>query len=116
MSHFFHILCIITCWIYLLDLTEGVGRGLSASEGATLRIPACPTGKVIAIEETYYVGGCGCRCNPAKNPTFLLSMMRAKCEGYTDCTVVIEAGLFGDPCPGISKTLGMVYNCVKPYF
>jgi len=80
---------------------------------------SCPEGSVVNIHEATYgrlsedicpftqpkVPAGGCR---AVNS---LSLVRAKCNNHRSCSLDALDSVFGDPCPGTSKYLNVVYSC-----
>ena len=42
-----------------------------------------------------------------------LSILNGECNGQTECTVNVNDGVFGDPCPGKHKYLEVTYSCYQ---
>ncbi|XP_062391413.1 rhamnose-binding lectin-like isoform X2 [Sardina pilchardus] len=43
-----------------------------------------------------------------------LSVVRERCEGRVQCTIIVSNAFFSNPCPGTHKYLDVTYSCVPP--
>ena len=84
-----------------------------ANENSTVTL-SCSPGLVGSIMYASYGNGLGTcpnfvlgDCNSANS----LSIISAACLGSASCTVNATITTFGDPCPGVSKKLMVVYEC-----
>ncbi len=44
-------------------------------------------------------------------PAALCSIVAAACLGEPECAVLASNDVFGDPCPGATKSLTFTYRC-----
>ena len=95
----------------------------------------CMDNEVINLSEANYgrtIKGGVCHCkegtsidagNCPTNPVWsnvdncfsssTLSILNNACNGKKECTVNVNNGMFGDPCPGIHKYLEVKYSCYE---
>nr|AIG56503.1 secreted protein [Achlya hypogyna] len=50
--------------------------------------------------------------NPSCNAPSAASTVNGECLGNNNCTITASSGVFGDPCPGTAKFLGVTAKCV----
>jgi len=91
-----------------LNICEGGESQLSCPEGSVVNIQEASFGRLsseICQKGVYELPKGGCRANNS------LSLARAKCNNHQSCSLSAFPSLFGNPCPGTSKYLNVIYSC-----
>merc|ERR1712096_242453 len=80
----------------------------SGCERTTMQLN-CPRGKGLDIIRALYTkpGDNKCKNNPNKDKTVVISI----CEEKQGCAIPVTNAVFGDPCPGVKKTLSVYWKC-----
>ena len=60
---------------------------------------------------------------PVEKPTKSCSIMqnhddvvKKNCNGRQVCPMVVSTDVFGDPCPGVTKYMSVIYACGRLHF
>lgn len=77
---------------------------------------ACPTGQRIArVSFASYglpAGSCGTfQVNKSCNSANSASLVSTSCVGLANCSIAASNSIFGDPCPGATKSLAVQVEC-----
>ena len=111
----------VTLLVVLGSLSAVVGTGRQQAlgcEGSHLSL-SCPAGQTLRILRANYGRLSGSVCQGAGQgagagrciqPTSLRTLT-GLCGGRGRCQVEVDSKQFGDPCPGTSKYLELVYTC-----
>jgi len=105
--------------VCILRTTMGLTHQVCSHQSLHL---TCTAGTVLVLEDANYgrlaETACG-ETRPLLRPCRLastLAKLQVKCFGREECEVGALSDLFTDPCPGVSKYLDVVYECVKGSF
>ena len=113
----------VTLLVVLGSLSTVVGTGRQQAlgcEGSHLSL-SCPAGQTLRILRANYGRLSGSVCQGAGQgagagrciqPTSLRTLT-GLCGGQGRCQVEVDSKQFGDPCPGTSKYLELVYTCAN---
>ncbi|KAH9492075.1 hypothetical protein Btru_026755 [Bulinus truncatus] len=104
-----------SCSLVVLSAYENV----FANEGMKVTIE-CEMGQEIQIKEATY-GSQNCNdCTGSHNVGLLRKFdcrntlttnVAESCNGFRKCILIAQSSTFGDPCPGMMKTLKVSYEC-----
>ncbi|OQR90780.1 hypothetical protein THRCLA_09207 [Thraustotheca clavata] len=89
--------------------------GGSATEGVALKLSCQPHQLIGSIEYASFGTPTGSFpnfvsswCNAASST----NQTATACIGANNCTIIPSSSVYGDPCPGISKHLSVIANCI----
>lgn len=79
-------------------------------------VATCPSGQVIsAVDFASYgspTGTCGAfKTSSSCNASNSLSVVKTACIGKASCSLTADNNAFGDPCPGVGKSLDFQVEC-----
>lgn len=86
----------------------------TANEGANASV-SCPSGQTVsAVGFASYgtpTGSCGAFATSSCNAATSGSVVTSACNGQSSCSVPASNATFGDPCPGVLKSLALQVTC-----
>ncbi|KDO28860.1 hypothetical protein SPRG_05731 [Saprolegnia parasitica CBS 223.65] len=91
-------------------LTPGFIQSMGPQGGST--VVTCPRGEIISdIPFASYGTPSGLAAPSQCHAASSESIVKARCIGKRTCTVDATNGIFGDPCPGFTKSLFIAAQC-----